>query len=147
MDTSDVHHEHSYDRIERLQHTGNKPRKIPWDLRQMFQKAFAENNEKFGNKERIYITNFSQKYEETYIGFMSMTDPGTNAKKADIYDGRVFRGRSLKIRMSSPPKTRNSSNASDTQSSSKDVIEELTEEKNQIEQRIETERKRREIEK
>ena len=107
--------------------------KTSWDLRQMFQKAFLENDDKFGKIERVYITNSSNSDEDTYIGFMSMSNPKTHPQIIGKYDGKLFRGRPLRVRNKSNRPRDNS----DDQRSSKDVIEELTEEKNKIEERIE----------
>ena len=44
--------------------------KTSWYLRQMFQKAFFENKDNFGNIYRVYVTSPSNNDEYTYIGFI-----------------------------------------------------------------------------
>ena len=121
--------------------------KTSWDIRQMFKKVFTENNEKFGQIERIYITNSSNADDETYIGFMSMVDTGTHTAIVDKYDGKMFKGRPLRIRMSNTHRISNRATSADDPRNSKDIIDELTEEKNKIENRINNELKKRNTEK
>ena len=117
--------------------------KTSWDLRQMFQKAFLENDDKFGKIDRVYVTSSSNNDEDTYIGFMSMSDPRTHPQIVDKYDGKLFRGRPLRLKN----KSKRARDNSDDPRSSKDIIEELNEERKKIETRIDNERKKRESEK
>ena len=55
---------------------------------QILRKTFTENSEKFGQIERVYITNSSSNDDETYIGFMSMVDTKTHQAIVDNYDGK-----------------------------------------------------------
>ena len=63
--------------------------------------------------------------EDTYIGFMSMLDPRTHPQIVHKYDGKLFRGRPLRLKN----KSNRARDNSDDPRSSKDIIEELNEER------------------
>ena len=85
----------------------------------------------------MMTTASSNKDEDTYIGFISMADPRAHPYIVEKYDGKLFRGRPLRLKNRSNRARDNS----DDPRSSKDIIEQLTEERNKIENRINNEKK------
>ena len=117
--------------------------KTSYDLKQEFYKQFDNHWDDVGEIARCYVTKSQTDNEETFIAFMSMIDTRSHARVVESFNGMVFRGRELVVRISqnkaNQARRKRTESIGDTERSS---LEDLVKGKIELEVRIEEEKKK-----